>query len=92
MRGHTGKDGMRQGTCSFYGPTELFGVISVNYFFATAVLQELTTGKQITHSWGYNTKETFTAGLVYPEGGHFSFRLTKGTDNYDASAHFIDCH
>lgn len=82
---------MRQDSQSIYGPEKLDAHIYKNYFSGSVVLEEQDRGKRVSLSWGYSSvTETFEAGLVYPEGGHYSFVLTKGTDNYDASAYFVE--
>lgn len=83
------KDITIQGKCWFFGSEEIIGAISSNYLCAIAYLQEQDTGKTLTLI-GYNTHATFKAGLVYPEGGHFSFTMTKASVNYDVSARFVE--
>lgn len=85
------KDITIQGKCWFFGSEEIIGAISSNYLCAIAYLQEQDTGKTLTLI-GYNTRATFKAGLVYPEGGHFSFTMTKASVNYDVSARFVEYH
>lgn len=85
------KDITIQGKCWFFGPEEIIGAISSNYLCAIAYLQEQDTGKTLTLI-GYNSHATFKAGLVYPEGGHFSFTMTKASVNYDVSGRFVEYH
>lgn len=81
---------MRQGTYLIYGADVIEANIQVDNFFGKATLEEKTTGKRVSHTSGYNTKATFYAALTYPEGGWYFFILTKGTDEYDASAYFVE--
>lgn len=84
------KDGMRQGTYLIYGADVIEANIHVNSFFCKATLEEQNSGMRVFHAWGYNTKAIFRAALTYPEGGRYFFTLIKGTDDYDASAYFIE--
>lgn len=84
-------NGNREGSCIFYGSEEIVAVLSANYFCSMAVLTDLETAKTLTLI-GYSAHDFFKAGLIYPEGGHYSFHLTKGTDNYDVTARFVEKH
>ncbi|WP_274957413.1 hypothetical protein [Millionella massiliensis] len=83
---------MRQASGTCYADPEVFGVLSCNYFLGQVVLRETSTGQQLTHWWGYTTKDTFKAGLIYPQGAYYSFIANKGTDSYDATARIVQCH
>lgn len=83
---------MRQASGTCYADPEVFGVLSCNYFLGQVVLRETYSGDQLTHWWGFTTKGTFKATLIYPEGAYYSFIANKGTDNYDATARIVQCH